>query len=105
MAKKGAPVPVYIARVGITSDIRGVRVEPGEPVPPEVIADAPWLLEQGAAYEAQEGAAPGDGIQPLAADANVAPSGSSEVAPVELEPADAVEPVELEPAAPGEAGV
>lgn len=38
-----APAPVYLAIVGITKG--DVRIEAGEIVPPEIIAAAPWLVE------------------------------------------------------------
>lgn len=112
MAKQSAAAPAYIARVGITSDIRGLRIEPGEVVPPAVLEDAPWLIEQGAAVleggataqEPETGAqidAPSLAILEEPAPAVEAPSEpSGEVAQDEppSEPLEAVEGLEVPPA-------
>jgi hypothetical protein len=42
-AQAEAPAVVYLAIVGISKG--DVRIEPGEVVPPEIIAGAPWLIE------------------------------------------------------------
>lgn len=111
MGKKiGAPAPVYVAVVGITSDAGGLRVEPGEAVPGELLKEAPWLLEQGyvtlasepatqAGAQGDETGEPSPATQTAPAPASEAPSEPSEqVAPVALEeaPAEPVDGVELE---------
>jgi hypothetical protein len=44
--------PVYLAVVGLNAGVSednpdGLRIEPGEIVPDDVIAASPWLIEQG----------------------------------------------------------